>query len=152
MVLIVVIAIQVIISIRERHYSLRDLALSQAIFNSLAFVYSRAIWYAVSGKQVPFFLTPKVASQSTGRSRVRITPVLIVIAAVLVSMLGTAGLSVVDAGMAIPLFWAAIRWSSSHRSWWSGGGCEESAWEAVWADPAAVVKWDPNSHKNPLEI
>jgi cellulose synthase (UDP-forming) len=108
-VLIVVIAIQVIISIRERHYSLRDLALSQAIFNSLAFVYSRAIWYAVSGKQVPFVVTPKVASQSTGRSRVRITPVLIVIAAVLVSMLaGTARLisGGLDAGMAIPLFWA----------------------------------------------
>lgn len=109
-VLAVVIAIQVVISVRERQYSLRDLALSQAIFNTLAFVYARAIWYAVSGKKLPFVVTPKVASRPAGRSRVRITPVLLVIAAVMVSMLAgimrlvSEGL---DAGMAIPLFWAS---------------------------------------------
>ncbi|PKL55949.1 MAG: glycosyl transferase [Methanomicrobiales archaeon HGW-Methanomicrobiales-6] len=108
-VLAVVIAIQVIISIRERQYSLRDLAFSQAIFNTLAFVYARAIWYAVSGKRLPFVVTPKVLSGSAGGSRVRIAPVLLVIAAVLVSMavgivrFVSEGL---DSGAAIPLFWA----------------------------------------------
>jgi hypothetical protein len=106
-VLAVVIAIQVIISIRERQYSLRDLAFSQAIFNTLAFVYARAIWYAVSGKRLPFVVTPKVVS--AGRSRVRIAPVLLVIAAVLISMaIGimrfVAGGP--ESGTAIPLFWA----------------------------------------------
>ncbi len=108
-VLAVVIAIQVIISIRERQYSLRDLAFSQAIFNTLAFVYARAIWYAVSGKQLPFVVTPKVVSGPAGRSRVRITPVLLVIAAVLVSMaIGIMRLvsGGPDSGTAIPLFWA----------------------------------------------
>ena len=109
-VLAVVIAIQVIISIRERQYSLRDLAFSQALFNTLAFVYARAIWYAVSGKQLPFVVTPKVVSGNAGRSRVRVAPILIVIAAVLVSML--AGIMRLisgwpDSGMAIPLFWAS---------------------------------------------
>lgn len=105
-VLAVVIAIQVLISVRERQYSLRDLALSQAIFNTLSFVYARAIWYAVSGKRLPFVVTPKVAS---GPARVRIAPVLIVIAAVLVSM--TVGIVRLasggsGSGTAIPLFWA----------------------------------------------
>ena len=105
-VLAVVIAIQVIISIRERQYSLRDLALSQAIFNTLAFVYARAIWYAVSGKRLPFIVTPKVAS---GSARVRIAPVLAVVAAILVSMgVGVARLvsGGSGSGTAIPLFWA----------------------------------------------
>lgn len=110
MVLVVVIAIQVVISVRERQYSLRDLALSQAIFNTLAFVYARAIWYAASGKKLPFVVTPKVASQPAGRSRVWITPILLVIAAVVASIL--AGIVRLvsggpDAGMAIPLFWAS---------------------------------------------
>ncbi|WP_292520480.1 glycosyltransferase [Methanoculleus sp.] len=108
-VLAVVIGIQVIISIRERQYSLRDLALSQAIFNTLAFVYARAIWYAVSGKQLPFVVTPKALSGPAGRSRVRIAPILVVISAVLVSIvIGimrfiSGGL---ESGTAIPLFWA----------------------------------------------
>lgn len=107
-VLAVVIAIQVVISIRERQYSLRDLAFSQAIFNTLAFVYARAIWHAVSGKRLPFVVTPKTVSEP-GRSRVRIAPVLLVIAAVLVSM----AIGIVrfvsggpDSGTAVPLFWA----------------------------------------------
>ncbi|MFA7199020.1 MAG: glycosyltransferase [Methanoculleus sp.] len=105
-VLAVVIAIQVSISIRERQYSLRDLALSQAIFNTLAFVYAKAIWYVVSGKRLPFVVTPKVAS---GSARVRIAPVLVVIAAVLVSMgVGILRLASGEpgSGTAIPLFWA----------------------------------------------
>lgn len=106
-VLVVVIAIQVIVSIRERHYSLHDLAFSQAIFNTLAFVYARAIWYVVSGKELPFVVTPKVTSGSA--ARVRIEPVLIVIAAVLVSMIVgivRAVLLGLDPGTAIPFFWA----------------------------------------------
>jgi len=108
-VLAVVIAIQVIISIRERQYSLHDLAFSQAIFNTLAFVYARAILYVVSGKRLPFVVTPKVAPQPSVRSRVRIAPVLLVIAAVLVSMAIGIGRFVSggpDSGTAIPLFWA----------------------------------------------
>ncbi|MCM2466192.1 glycosyltransferase family 2 protein [Methanoculleus oceani] len=108
-VLAVVIGIQVVISVRERQYSLRDLAFSQAIFNTLAFVYARAIWYAVSGKHLPFVVTPKVAAGPAGRSRVRIAPVLLVIAAVLVSMaVGIMRFVSVgpDSGTAIPLFWA----------------------------------------------
>ncbi|KDE56515.1 glycosyltransferase [Methanoculleus sp. MH98A] len=108
-VLVVVIAFQVIVSIRERQYSLYDLAFSQAIFNTLAFVYARAIWYAVSGKHLPFVVTPKVAPAPSSRPRVRIAPVLLVIAAVLVSM----AIGIVrfvsggpDSGTAIPLFWA----------------------------------------------
>ena len=108
-VLAVVIGIQVIVSIRERQYSLRDLAFSQAIFNTLAFVYARAILYAVSGKEMPFVVTPKVLSGSAGRSRVRIAPVLLVIAAVMVSMVVGVMRFVSegsDSGTAIPLFWA----------------------------------------------
>ena len=108
-VLVVVIALQVLISIREREYSLRDLVLSQAIFNTLSFVYARALWYVVSGKQLPFVVTPKVVSGPAGRSRARIVPVLLVIAAVLVSM--TVGVVRLvsggpGSGTAIPLFWA----------------------------------------------
>lgn len=108
-VLAVVIAIQVIVSIRERQYSLRDLAFSQAIFNTLAFVYARAIWYAVSGKRLPFIVTPKAVSGPADRSRVRIAPVLLVISAVLVSMaVGIARFVSAgsESGTAIPLFWA----------------------------------------------
>ncbi|MDK2916362.1 MAG: hypothetical protein PWR25_919 [Euryarchaeota archaeon] len=108
-VLVVVIAIQVVVSIRERQYSLHDLAFSQAIFNALAFVYARAIWYAVSGKRLPFVVTPKVASNPASRSRVRIGPILLVIAAVLVSMAVGITRAVAlgpDAGTSIPLFWA----------------------------------------------
>ncbi|HQD25071.1 glycosyltransferase [Methanoculleus sp. DTU007] len=108
-VLAVVIAIQVIISVRERQYSLRDLALSQAIFNTLAFVYARAIVYAASGKKLPFVVTPKALSGSAGRARVRIAPVLFVISAVLVSIFfGVMRLLAdgPDSGTTIPLFWA----------------------------------------------
>jgi cellulose synthase (UDP-forming) len=108
-VLAVVIAIQVIISIRERQYSLHDLAFSQAIFNTLAFVYARGILYAVSGKRLPFVVTPKVVLRPSDRPRVRIAPVLLVIAAVLVSMaIGIVRFVSVgpDSGTAIPLFWA----------------------------------------------
>ncbi|MDV2482832.1 glycosyltransferase [Methanoculleus sp. Wushi-C6] len=109
-VLVVVIAIQVAISIRERQYSLRDLALSQAIFNTLAFVYARAILYAVSGKDLPFVVTPKVAAGPAGRTpRVRIAPVLLVIAAILVSMAAAIlRLAAGEPGAAsvIPFFWA----------------------------------------------
>ena len=108
-VLAVVIGIQVAISIRERQYSLRDLAFSQAIFNTLAFVYARAILYAVSGKDLPFVVTPKVASGQGGPPRVRVTPVLLVIAAILVSI--AAGIlrfanGGPDSGSVIPFFWA----------------------------------------------
>jgi cellulose synthase (UDP-forming) len=108
-VLVVVIGIQVVISIRERQYSLRDLAFSQAIFNTLAFVYARAILYAVSGKDLPFVVTPKVTPGQGGPPRVRITPVLLVIAAILVSMaVGILRLAAGGAGSAqvIPFFWA----------------------------------------------
>jgi cellulose synthase (UDP-forming) len=108
-VLVVVIAIQVVVSIRERQYFLHDLAFSQAIFNTLAFVYARAIWYAVSGKELPFVVTPKVVPGPATRSRVRIGPVLLVIAAVLVSMAVGIVRAVAlgpDSGTAIPLFWA----------------------------------------------
>ena len=104
-----VIAIQVVTSTRERHYSPRDLAFSQAIFNALAFVYARAIWYAVSGKRLPFVVTPK-AMPASG-SRVRIAPVFVVIAAILVSMFaGIVRLLIrgPDIGTAIPLFWAGF--------------------------------------------
>ena len=109
-VLVVVIGIQVVISIRERQYSLRDLAFSQAIFNTLAFVYARAILYAVSGKDLPFVVTPKVAPGQGGPPRVRIMPVLLVIAAILVSMaVGILRLAAGEAGGSapvIPFFWA----------------------------------------------
>ena len=126
-VIAVVIAIQVVISIRERHYPLRDLAFSQAIFNTLAFVYARAVWYAVSGKRLPFVVTPKGVPASPGSPRVRIAPVLIVIAAVLVSML--AGIVRLvsrgpDSGTAIPLFWACytlLVLSSFIVVWWRDG-------------------------------
>ncbi len=104
-----VIVIQVVTSTRERHYSLRDLAFSQAIFNALAFVYARAIWYAISGKRLPFVVTPKVMP-AIG-SRVRIAPVLVVISAILVSMLaGIVRLLIrgPDISTAIPLFWAGF--------------------------------------------
>lgn len=109
MVLSVVIAIQVIVAIRERQYSLRDLMFSQAIFNALAFVYARAIWYAALGKQLPFVVTPKVSAAPASRPRVRIAPVILVIGAVLVSMgVGILRLSSIkpDSGMVIPFFWA----------------------------------------------
>ena len=106
-----VIAIQVVTSIRERHYSPRDLAFSQAIFNTLSLVYIRAIWYAVSGKKLPFVVTPKTVSVSGERPRVRITPLLAVIAAILLSML--AGIVRLltrgpDFGTIVPLFWAGF--------------------------------------------
>ena len=108
-VLAVVIAIQVVVTVRERQYSLRDLAFSQAIFNALAFVYARAIWYAVSGTQLPFVVTPKVPTVPAGRFRVRIAPVILVICAVLVSMgVGILRLASPNPGLgtAIPFFWA----------------------------------------------
>lgn len=109
-VFMVVIAIQVIISVRERQYSVRDLAHSQAILNGLGFVYFRAILYAASGKSLPFIVTPKTASgPDNGPFRAWIAPVILVAAAVLVSMaVGILRLIVggLDIGRVIPLFWA----------------------------------------------
>ncbi len=106
----VVITIQVVISVRERQYSVRDLAFSQAIFNALGFVYARAIWYAVSGRNLPFIVTPKVMLEpDDGPSRAWIAPVVLVTAAVLISIAaGILRLVIggLDAGTVIPLFWA----------------------------------------------
>lgn len=110
-VLAVVIAIQVIISIQERNYSLRDLALSQAIFNGLTFVYARAAWSAIAGKQVPFVVTPKRISQSDEQSRVKITLIFLVISSIFVSIF--AGIvrlihGGLEGSVMIPLFWACF--------------------------------------------
>ncbi len=110
-ILVVVLALQFGISSRERQYTLRDFMRTQTIFNSLAFVYARAAWYVVSGKKLPFMVTPKKARRSASgtSSYVGITPYLFVIIVMLLSVYagsrkffsgGT------DSGTTIPVFWA----------------------------------------------
>jgi cellulose synthase (UDP-forming) len=110
--LVAVLALQFGISTRERQYTLRDFSRTQTIFNSLAFVYARAAWYVVSGKKLPFMVTPKKARQpaSGTSSYVGIMPYLLVIIVMLLSVYagsqkyfsGGTG-----TGTTIPIFWAS---------------------------------------------
>ncbi len=109
--LVIVLALQFGISARERHYTLRDFMRTQTIFNSLAFVYARAAWYVVSGKKLPFMVTPKKIRQpGPGKSSsVGITPYLSIIIAMLLSVYAGSRKFLsgeTDSGTTIPVFWA----------------------------------------------
>jgi cellulose synthase (UDP-forming) len=109
-VMVGVLAIQVRTSMRERHYSFRDLLSAQAIFNNLSFVYARALWYVATRRRLPFMVTPKtIRAPASGGPQVRILPVLAVLAAVALSI-GFGAMKIAaagpDPGTTIPLFWA----------------------------------------------
>ncbi len=130
--LVTVLGTQFGISIRERNYHLRDLLASQVIFNSLSFIYTRAIWYVLSGRDLHFQVTPKKASPSTpGRAVAQIAPLLFVLAAVSAAILvGIRRLldgGVTDSSTTIPLFWACYTfvilgsflpvWARDRKTW-----------------------------------
>jgi len=126
--LMVALALQLSISIRERHYTVRELIPAQAIINTLSFVYARAIWYIITRRKLPFMVTPKTARQSTkGRSRTLIVPVSLFLAA-LIAAIAAALLRIAsgDVGLSttIPLFWAVYAsfiLGSFVPIWWEDG-------------------------------
>jgi cellulose synthase (UDP-forming) len=109
--LVFVLALQFGMSARERQYTIRDFMRTQTIFNSLTFVYARAAWYVVSGKKLPFIVTPKKIWQpaSGTPSSVGIMPYLSIIIMMLLTVYAGSGRLLsgkTDTGTTIPIFWA----------------------------------------------
>jgi cellulose synthase (UDP-forming) len=107
---LLVMALQLTTSIKERHYRLLDLLRAQAILNSVSLVYAQAIFFLWCGKKLTFRVTPKTIGRGDNGQSAKLMPPVLAMLGVIAFSIGI-GVSRILSGstntnLPYALFWA----------------------------------------------